>query len=31
MAETLDSLCDKLIIVNLKIWHSDDKESELNK
>ena len=24
MAETLGSLCDKLIIVNLKIWHSDD-------
>ncbi|MBN2021088.1 MAG: hypothetical protein JW749_12795 [Sedimentisphaerales bacterium] len=24
MAETLGSLCDKLTIVNLKIWHSDD-------
>jgi hypothetical protein len=24
MAETLGSLCDKLIVVNLKIWHSDD-------
>jgi hypothetical protein len=29
MAETLGSLCDKLIIVNLKIWHSDD-ESKLS-
>jgi hypothetical protein len=24
MAETLGSLCDKLTVVNLKIWHSDD-------
>jgi hypothetical protein len=24
MAETLGSLCDKLIIVNLKIWHCDE-------
>ncbi len=26
MAETLGSLCDKLTIVKLKQWHSDDKE-----
>jgi hypothetical protein len=33
MAETLGSLCDKLIIVNLKIWHIDDeaKLSSLSK
>jgi hypothetical protein len=24
MAETLGSLCDKLTVVSLKIWHSDD-------
>ncbi len=30
MAETLGSLCDKLIIVKLKQYHSDDKERLLS-